>query len=101
MSDMSDLNHNNNNEHPNFNEISGEEKLQALRDLIELTDNHLTQQVLEGNAYILVRGAAFAILVAHQQVNGAASTLESLQSDPDFGSSAMRVLHSNQGSYNQ
>lgn len=44
---MSDLNHNNNNEHPDFNEISGEEKLQALRDLIELTDNRLTQQVLE------------------------------------------------------
>ncbi|WP_339312265.1 hypothetical protein NZ043_13890 [Paenibacillus sp. FSL k6-2145] len=172
MSDMSDLNHNNNNEHPDFNEISGEEKLQALRDLIELTDIHLTQQVLaigmdtheedlirieawralgmagssallgeilhaaaqlvrdseededvqnyvlqtlallpvteaeiqlaqevlEGNAYILVRGAAFAILVAHQQVNGATSALESLQSDPDFGSSAMRVLHSKQGS---
>lgn len=43
---MSDMNHNNNNEHPDFNEISGEEN-------------------------ILVRGAAFAILVAHQQVNGA------------------------------
>ncbi|WP_339299361.1 hypothetical protein MKY92_04515 [Paenibacillus sp. FSL R5-0623] len=43
---MSDLNHNNNNEHPDFNEISGEEKLQILRDLIELTDNHLTHQVL-------------------------------------------------------
>ncbi|WP_017690510.1 hypothetical protein [Paenibacillus sp. PAMC 26794] len=61
----------------------------------------LAQEVLEGNAYILVREAAFAILVAHQQVNGAASALESLQSDPDFGSSAMRVLYSKQGSYNQ
>lgn len=48
---MSDMNHNNNNEHPDFNENSGEEN-------------------------ILVRGAAFAILVAHQQVNGAASALE-------------------------
>ncbi|MGE6578916.1 hypothetical protein ACQKFM_28830 [Paenibacillus xylanexedens] len=35
---MSDMNHNNNNEHPDFNEISGEEN-------------------------ILVRGAAFSILV--------------------------------------
>lgn len=35
---MSDLNHNKNNEHPDFNGISGEEKLQALRDLIDLTD---------------------------------------------------------------
>lgn len=43
---MSDLNHNNNNEYPEFNEISGEEKLQALRDLIERTDSQLTQQVL-------------------------------------------------------
>ncbi|WFA83262.1 hypothetical protein [Paenibacillus amylolyticus] len=76
MSDMSDMNHNNNNVHPNFNENSGEEN-------------------------ILVRGAAFAILVAHQQVNGAASALESLQSDPDFGSSAMRVLQLKQGSNNQ
>ncbi|MDQ0722597.1 hypothetical protein QF049_003858 [Paenibacillus sp. W4I10] len=50
---MSDLNHNNNNEHPDFNEINGEEKPQALRDLIELTDNHLTQQVLAiGMAWI-------------------------------------------------
>ncbi|WP_405131475.1 hypothetical protein MHB43_04950 [Paenibacillus sp. FSL H8-0317] len=38
----------------------------------------LAQEVLEGNAYILVRGAAFVMLVAHQQVNGAASALESL-----------------------
>ncbi|MCF7756489.1 hypothetical protein KQ941_18765 [Paenibacillus xylanexedens] len=76
MSDMNHLNHNNKNEHPDFNEISGEEN-------------------------ILVRGVAFAMLVAHQQVNGAASALESLQSDPDFGSSAMRVLHSNQGNNNQ
>lgn len=75
---MSDLNHNNNNEHPDFNEISREE-----------------------NYYIIVRGAAFAILVAHQQVNGAAYALESLQSYPDFGSSAVRVLHSKQRSNNQ
>ncbi|WP_419891163.1 hypothetical protein [Paenibacillus xylanexedens] len=61
----------------------------------------LAQEVLEGNAYILAKGAAFAILVAHQQVNGSASALESLQSDPDFGSSAIRVLHSKQGSNNQ
>ncbi|WP_433750872.1 hypothetical protein [Paenibacillus amylolyticus] len=45
MSDMNHLNYNN-DEHPEFNEISGEEKLQALRDLIELTDSLLTQQVL-------------------------------------------------------
>ncbi|MBY0114667.1 hypothetical protein [Paenibacillus xylanexedens] len=38
----------------------------------------LAQEVLEGNAYILVRGAAFVMFVAHQQVNGAASALESL-----------------------
>lgn len=68
---MSDLNHNNNNEHPDFNENSGEEN-------------------------ILVRGAAFAILVAHQQVNGAASALESLQSDP-----ASAPLQLKQGSNNQ
>lgn len=164
MSDMN-LNH---NEQPDFKALSGEEKLQALRDLIELTDNHLTQQViaigidsheedlvrieawralgmagtsdlleeilhaaaqlvrdseededvqnyvlqtlallpiteaeiqlalevLKGNSYILLKGAAFAILVAHQQVIGAPSALESLQSYPDFGSSAKRVLHS-------
>jgi hypothetical protein len=169
MSDMNpNNNNNNNNKKPDFAAVSGEEKLQALRDLIELTDNHLTQQVLtigmdsyeedlvrieawralgmagssallgeilcaagqlvrnseededvqiyvlqtlallpiteaeiqlaqevlEGNAYILVKGAAFAVLVAHQQVTGAASALEWLQSDPDFGSSAKRVLHS-------
>jgi hypothetical protein len=167
MSDMN-LNH---NEQPDFKALSGEEKLQALRDLIELTDNHLTQQViaigidsheedlvrieawralgmagtsdlleeilhaaaqlvrdseededvqnyvlqtlallpiteaeiqlalevLKGNSYILLKEAAFAILVAHQQVIGATSALESLQSDPDFGSSAKRVLHSKQG----
>ncbi|KGP84654.1 MULTISPECIES: hypothetical protein [unclassified Paenibacillus] len=57
----------------------------------------LAQEVLEGDAYILVKGAAFAILVAHQHVSGAKSALESLQSDPDFGSSAKRVLHSKQG----
>ncbi|PIH59245.1 hypothetical protein [Paenibacillus sp. LK1] len=170
---MSDMNHKN-NEQTDFNAISGEEKLQALRDLIELTDNHLTQQVLnigmdpheedlirieawraldmagssafldkilhaavqlvrdpeededvqnyvfqtlallpiteaeiklaqevlEGDAYILVKSAAFAVLVAHQQVTGAASALKSLQSDPDFGYSAKRVLHSKQGSDN-
>ncbi|WP_315794587.1 hypothetical protein [Paenibacillus sp. BIC5C1] len=168
---MSYMNHNNDDQ-TDFNAVSGEEKLHALRDLIELTDNHLTQQVLnigmdpheedlirieawralgmagsstllgeilhaaaqlvrkpeededvqnyvlqtlailpiteaeiqlaqevlEGDAYILVKGAAFAILVAHQQVTGATSALESLQSDPDFGSSAKRVLHSKQGS---
>lgn len=32
---------------PDFAAVSGEQKLQALRDLIELTDNHLTQQVLD------------------------------------------------------
>ncbi|MDR6718683.1 hypothetical protein [Paenibacillus sp. 2003] len=172
MSDMSDLNHNNNNEHPDFNEISGEEKLKALRDLIELTDNHLTQQVLaigmdtheedlirieawralgmagssallgeilhaaaqivrdseededvqnyvlqtlallpiteaeiqlaqevlEGNAYILLQSAAFAILTAHKHVPGAVLALKSLQSHSDFGASAKRVLLSIPGS---
>jgi hypothetical protein len=58
----------------------------------------LAQEVLEGDAYILVKGAAFAILVAHQHVSSAKSALESLQFDPDFGSSAKRVLHSKQGS---
>ncbi|MBP2245258.1 hypothetical protein J2Z28_001874 [Paenibacillus xylanexedens] len=61
----------------------------------------LTKSAEKKNYYILVRGAAFAILVAHQQVNGAAYALESLQSDPDFGSSAMRVLHSKQRINNQ
>ncbi|WP_337034228.1 hypothetical protein [Paenibacillus illinoisensis] len=157
-----------------FDALSGEEKMQALRDLTELTGHHLTQQVLaigmntqeedlvrieawralgiassseplvevlhaaaqlvrdpdededvqnyalqtlallpiteaeiqlalevlQGNAYILVKGAAFAVLAAHQHVSGARSALESLQSDPDFGSSAKRVLQSNQGSDN-
>ncbi|MCG7384321.1 hypothetical protein [Paenibacillus sp. ACRRY] len=170
---MSDLNYNN-FEQPDFDALSGEEKLQALRNLTELTDNHLTQrvlaigmnsqeedlvrieawralglagfselinevlhaaaqlvrdlgededvqnyalqtlallpitedeiqlalEVLQGNAYILVKGAAFAVLAAHQHVSGARSALESLQSDPDFGSSAKRVLQSNQGSDN-
>lgn len=168
MTDMSDMNHNN-NEQPDFNAIIGEEKLQALRDLIDLTDNRLTQQVLtigmdsreedlirieawralgmagtsallseilhtaaqlvrnpeededvqnyvlqtlallpiteaeiklaqevlEGDAYILVKAAAFDILVKHQHVSGATSALESLQYDPDFGASAKRVLHLN------
>ncbi|MGX1826643.1 hypothetical protein ACWIE6_00185 [Paenibacillus taichungensis] len=168
---MSNMNYNS-NEKPDLSAVSGEEKLHALRDLIELTDNRLTQQVLnigmdpheedlirieawralgmagssallgeilhaaaqlvrnpeededvrnyvlqtlallpiteaeiqlaqevlEGDAYILVKGAAFAILVAHQHVAGATSALESLQSDPDFGSSAKRVMHSKQGS---
>lgn len=170
---MSDVNYSN-FEQPDFDALSEEEKLQALRNLTELTDNHLTQQVLaigmnsleddlvrieawralglagssellneilhaaaqlvrdpdededvqnyalqtlallpiteaeiqlalevlQGNAYILVKGAAFAVLAAHQYVSGARSALESLQSDPDFGSSAKRVLQSNQGSDN-
>lgn len=170
---MSDTNYSN-FEQPDFDALSEEEKLQALRDLTELTDNHLTQQVLaigmnsqeedlvrieawralglagssellneilhaaaqlvrdsdededvqnyalqtlailpiteaeiqlalevlQGKAYILVKGAAFAVLAAHQHVSGARASLESLQSDPDFGSSAKRVLQSNQGSDN-
>jgi len=171
---MSDIKYNsiNDNEQPDFDEISGEEKLHSLRNLVELTDHHLTRQVLaigmnaqeedlvrieawralglasssrllddilhaaaqlvrdsdededvqnyalqtlallpvteaeiqlalevlERNAYILVKGAAFAVLAAHQHVSGARSALESLQSDPDFGPSAKRVLQSNQGS---
>ncbi|MGG4129959.1 hypothetical protein ABEW19_16975 [Paenibacillus illinoisensis] len=60
----------------------------------------LALDVLQGNAYILVKGAAFAVLAAHQHVSGARSALESLQSDPDLGSSAKRVIQSNQGSDN-
>ncbi|MGW7163099.1 hypothetical protein [Paenibacillus taichungensis] len=174
---MSDMNHNN-NEQTDFNAISGEEKLQALRDLIELTDNHLTQQVLaismdtneedlvrieawralgmagssallgeilhvaaqlvrnpeeeedvqiyvlqtlallpiteteiklaqevlEGDAYILVKEAAFAILVAHQHVSGAKSALESLQINTNFtkteskpGEAATKSVRTNRG----
>ncbi|MGG4478899.1 hypothetical protein [Paenibacillus illinoisensis] len=170
---MSDVNYSN-FEQLDFDALRGEEKLQALRNLTELTDHHLTQQVLaigmnsqeedlvrieawralgiasssdpldevlhaaaqlvrdpdededvqnyalqtlallpiteaeiqlalevlQGNAYILVKGAAFDVLAAHQHVSGARSALESLQSDPDFGSSAKRVLQSNQGSDN-
>lgn len=162
------MNHNN-NEQTEFNAVRGEEKLHALRDLIELTDNRLTQQVLnigmdpheedlirieawralgmagtsallgeilhasaqlvrnpeededvqnyvlqtlallpiteaeiqlaqevlEGDTYILVKWAAFAILVTHQHVSGAKSALESLQYHPDFGASARRELHPN------
>ncbi|MCP1182298.1 hypothetical protein [Paenibacillus sp. 1781tsa1] len=168
---MTDMNHNN-NEYPDFNEISGEEKLQALRDLIELTDNQFTHQVLsigmdtheedlirieawralgmagssslldeirhaaaqlvrdseededvqnyalqtlallpateaeitlaqdvlEGNAYILLQGAAFAILTAHKHIPRAILALESLQSHPHFGTFAKRELHSISGS---
>lgn len=171
MSDMNHFNHNN-SEHPDFNAISGEEKLQALRDLIELTDSQLTQQVLaigmdsheedlirieawralgmagssplldeirhaaaqlvrdseededvqnyalqtlallpateaeitlaqnvlSGNAYILLQGAAFAILTAHKHIPRAILALESLQSHPHFGASAKRELHSITGS---
>lgn len=171
MSDMNHFNHNN-NEHPDFNEISGEEKIQALRDLIDLTDSQLTHQVLSigmdtheedlirieawralgmaessslldeirhaavqlvrdseededvqiyalqtlallpateaeitlaqdvlsGNAYILLQGAAFAILAAHKHVPGAVLALKSLQSHPHFGASAKRELHSISGS---
>ncbi|WP_127538437.1 hypothetical protein [Paenibacillus illinoisensis] len=170
---MSEPNYNN-FEQLDFDALSEEEKRQALRNLTELTDHHLTQQVLaigmnsqeedlvrieawralgmvcssdlldgvlhaaaqlvrdpdededvqnyalqtlallpiteaeiqlaldvlQGNAYILVKGAAFAVLAAHQHVSGARSALESLQSDPDFGSSAKRVIQSNQGSDN-
>nr|WP_154892913.1 HEAT repeat domain-containing protein [Paenibacillus xylanexedens] len=170
---MSDMNHSK-FERLDFDAVNGEEKLQALRNLTELTDSHLTQrvlaivmnsqeedlvrieawralglagssellkeilhaaaklvrdpdededvqnyalqtlallpiteaeiqlalEVLQGNAYILVKGAAFAVLAAHQHVSGAKSALESLQSDPDFGTSAKRVLQSNQGSDN-
>lgn len=170
---MSEPNYNN-FEQLDFDALSEEEKRQALRNLTELTDHHLTQQVLsigmnsqvedlvrieawralglagssellkeilhaaaqlvrdpdededvqnyalqtlallpiteaeiqlalevlQGNAYILVKGAAFAVLAAHQHVSGARSSLESLQSDPDFSSSAKRVLQSNQGSDN-
>ncbi|MFC9706561.1 hypothetical protein ACFTRD_00215 [Paenibacillus sp. NPDC056933] len=55
----------------------------------------LAQEVLEGDAYILVKWAAFAILVAHQHVSGARSAIESLQYHPDFGASARRELHPN------
>ncbi|PAD29256.1 hypothetical protein [Paenibacillus sp. 7523-1] len=170
---MSDVNYSN-FEQPDFDALSEEEKRQALRNLTELTDHHLMQQVLaigmnsqeedlvrieawralviasssdpldevlhaaaqlvrdpdededvqnyalqtlallpiteaeiqlalevlQRNAYILVKGAAFAVLAAHQHVSGARSALESLQSDADFGSSAKRVLQSNQGSDN-
>ncbi|MFX3651458.1 MAG: hypothetical protein ACE3K2_06585 [Paenibacillus sp.] len=168
---MSDINHNH-DEHPDFNVISGEEKLQALRDLIELTDSELTQQVLAigmdsqeedlirivawralgmagssplldeirhaaaqlirdseededvqiyalqtlsllpateaeitlaqdvllGDAYILLQGAAFAILTAHKHIPRTILALESLQSHPHFGASAKRELHSISGS---
>ncbi|MDR9743763.1 hypothetical protein [Paenibacillus taichungensis] len=177
---MSDMNHNN-KEQTDFNAISGEEKLQALRDLIELTDNHLTQQVLnigmdpheedlirieawralgmagssallgeilhvaaqlvrnpeededvqiyvlqtlallpiteteiklaqevlEGDAYILLKEAAFAILVAHQHVSGAKSALESLQINTNFtkteskpGEAATKSVRTNRGTEN-
>lgn len=42
---MSDVNYSN-FEQLDFDTLSGEEKLQALRNLTELTDHHLTQQVL-------------------------------------------------------
>ena len=42
---MSDVNYSN-FEQLDFDALNGEEKLQALRNLTELTDHHLTQQVL-------------------------------------------------------
>lgn len=79
---------------PDFNAVSGEEKRQALRELIELTDNHLTQQVLaigmDSHEEDLVRIEAW--LTDSRLV--ARVVLESLQSHPEFGASAKRELQS-------
>lgn len=54
----------------------------------------LAKDVIESDAYILVQSAAFAVLKANLHLPQAVLALESLQTHPQFGSSAKRELQS-------
>ncbi|WP_434752806.1 hypothetical protein [Paenibacillus amylolyticus] len=76
--------------------------LQAL-SLLPVTEAEiqLAQDVIESDAYILVQSAAFAILKANKKLPGAVLSLESLQTHPEFGTSAKRELQSGSGREHQ
>ncbi|MGQ8875427.1 hypothetical protein [Paenibacillus sp. TSA_86.1] len=69
--------------------------LQAL-SLLPVTEAEiqLAQDVIESDAYILVQSAAFATIKAHKELPRAVLALESLQTHPEFGTSAARELQS-------
>lgn len=57
----------------------------------------LARNVIESDAYILLQSAAFAVIKANKQLSQAVHALESLQSHPEFGASAIRELQSISG----
>lgn len=72
--------------------------LQAL-SLLPVTEAEiqLALDVIQSDAYILVQSAAFAIVKANKHLPHAVLALESLQTHPEFGTSAVRELQSLQG----
>ncbi|MNW63299.1 hypothetical protein D3C74_414980 [compost metagenome] len=57
----------------------------------------LALEVIQSEAYILVQSAAFDIVKANKHLPQAVLALESLQTHPEFGTSAARELHSASG----
>lgn len=72
--------------------------LQALA-LLPVTEAEiqLALDVIQSHAYILVQSAAFAIVKANKILPQAVLALESLQTHPEFGTSAARELQSDSG----
>ncbi|MGO4532691.1 hypothetical protein AB4Z30_26710 [Paenibacillus sp. 2TAF8] len=72
--------------------------LQAL-SLLPVTEAEiqLALDVIQSDAYILVQSSAFAIVKANKHLPHAVLALESLQTHPEFGTSAARELQSLSG----
>ncbi|CAI6085151.1 hypothetical protein PAECIP112173_04537 [Paenibacillus sp. JJ-100] len=67
--------------------------------LLPVTENEiqLAQDVIESDAYILLQSAAFDVIKANKHSPQAVLALESLQTHPDFGTSARWELQSESG----